>query len=417
MAEITIRPQQNTDTVLSLKKLQGKKKFSKKQISLFLACIFIITGGVSGTYVFLQSRHTNTNITAANHDTNANPDTSITPVPTPITYQNPFNGTAISENDFISLKNRPMAVMIDNSPQGRVNQHNLNKADIIYEALVEGGYTRFMPIYYSDQSDFRVMPVRSTRQVFLDNLTEYNDILIYHVGGANTPNEPRTDAVNRIIRDKIKSIYYYAGNLWKLYNELYDPGCASNPGIPGYSCKYRMTHDLYQKADEAGYQSEQWEKDRVYAWAWNFDQNHYTQSDKEATKINYNFAANRGFDAEWNYDESTRSYLRVIDKKPLIDKATNEQVRTNTIIVQKIKYRLNVDDQQRVIAFTEGNGEAYIFMNGKAYEVEWKKLCNASDPKQCRTRYYEKSSEKEFVFAPGKIWVSVTRDLEPVTYE
>lgn len=336
---------------------------------------------------------------------------TITTTPIEKIYRNPFNGNRISKEVLDNFKNRPLAIMMDNSPPARLVQENLNRSDMVYEALTESGFTRFMAIYYSDQSDFRVMPVRSVRLVFLDNLEEYNDILLYHVGGANTPAEPRTNALDRLIKDKVKSLYFYNGNLWQTFNELYDEACFKKD-IPGYSCKYRYTSTLWKKANDVGYQKEKWEPDYKFDWMWKFDEGNVKNSDKKAELIKYKFTGSKLFDAEWKYNPSTNKYTRKITGQKLIDHATSEEVWTNTIVVQKIKYKLNVDDKHRSIATTIGEGEGIIFMNGKAYEATWEKDCV-----KCRTRYFNKDDGKEFVFSPGKIWVSVTRVEEKVEYE
>jgi hypothetical protein len=54
-----------------------------------------------------------------------------------------------------------VAVKIENSPQARP-QHGLDKADVVFEELVEGGITRFMAIYHCGSST-DAGPVRSAR--------------------------------------------------------------------------------------------------------------------------------------------------------------------------------------------------------------------------------------------------------------
>src|SRR3990167_8197684 len=46
-------------------------------------------------------------------------------------------------------KRRPLAVMIENHSESRP-QSGLSYADVIYEAVAEGGITRFMGVFYCD---------------------------------------------------------------------------------------------------------------------------------------------------------------------------------------------------------------------------------------------------------------------------
>ncbi|KKW04388.1 MAG: hypothetical protein UY37_C0003G0219, partial [Candidatus Beckwithbacteria bacterium GW2011_GWC2_49_11] len=83
---------------------------------------------------------------------------------------------------------RPLAVMIENHEESRP-QSGLTDADIVYEAVAEGGITRFMGLYYCQAAAYELIlgPVRSARTYFLDWASEYNFPLYVHVGGANTP--------------------------------------------------------------------------------------------------------------------------------------------------------------------------------------------------------------------------------------
>src|SRR5438105_14884108 len=82
-------------------------------------------------------------------------------------------------------KRRPLGVMIENHTEARP-QSGLSSADVVYEAVAEGGITRFMGVYYCKDSIKYVGPVRSARVYYIDLLSEYGSYPLYtHVGGAN----------------------------------------------------------------------------------------------------------------------------------------------------------------------------------------------------------------------------------------
>ena len=74
---------------------------------------------------------------------------------------------------------RPIAVMIDNHKQAWP-QAGLNKAYLVYEAIVEGGETRLMALFKGVTVD-KIGPVRSSRHYFLDYAME-NDAIYAHYG-------------------------------------------------------------------------------------------------------------------------------------------------------------------------------------------------------------------------------------------
>ena len=103
-------------------------------------------------------------------------------------------------------KRRPLGVMIENSSAARP-QSGLSSADVVYEAVAEGGITRFMAVFLCQDTD-PIGPVRSARTYYLDWISEYGASPLYaHVGGANTPGP--ADALGQIER--------YG---WGAYNDL-----------------------------------------------------------------------------------------------------------------------------------------------------------------------------------------------------
>src|SRR5436190_597458 len=90
----------------------------------------------------------------------------------PKTEPCPLNGILYSkqQRDWWE-KHRPLGVMIENHEESRP-QSGLSFADVVYEAVAEGGITRFMAVYYCQDAPV-VGAVRSARTYFLDFISEY----------------------------------------------------------------------------------------------------------------------------------------------------------------------------------------------------------------------------------------------------
>ena len=82
-----------------------------------------------------------------------------TPTPTPKPKFWPLTGLPAPQD--ASLGRRPLNVRLPNDPNARP-QFGLNKADIVFEMIVEGLVTRFSAIFHSKDADV-VGPVRSYR--------------------------------------------------------------------------------------------------------------------------------------------------------------------------------------------------------------------------------------------------------------
>ena len=91
---------------------------------------------------------------------------------------NPLTGLP---TDPATLARVPLTIMIDNHPDA-APQTGLNEADVVYEALAEGGITRFMAIYLSHDPG-TVGPVRSARPYYLEWARPFGSMYV-HCGGS-----------------------------------------------------------------------------------------------------------------------------------------------------------------------------------------------------------------------------------------
>lgn len=80
-----------------------------------------------------------------------------------------------------SSMQRPIAVIIENSPDARP-QSGLSQADIVVEAMAEGGISRFLAVFASHAPSV-VGPVRSARHYFV-NLAEEIGAPLVHFGSS-----------------------------------------------------------------------------------------------------------------------------------------------------------------------------------------------------------------------------------------
>ena len=106
----------------------------------------------------------------------------------PKTEACPINGQKYTaEEKAIWSGRRPAAVIVENHVDARPIG-GLNKSDFVYEAVAEGGITRFLAVFYCGTAaeDVKIAPVRSVRYYFINWAAEYGDRpLMVHVGGAN----------------------------------------------------------------------------------------------------------------------------------------------------------------------------------------------------------------------------------------
>ena len=96
----------------------------------------------------------------------------------PKTEECPLNGAKFSKQQKKWWEqHRPLGIMIENHEQSRP-QSGISFADVIYEAVAEGGITRFLGIFYCEDAP-RVGPVRSARIYFIDLLSVFFEVKPY----------------------------------------------------------------------------------------------------------------------------------------------------------------------------------------------------------------------------------------------
>jgi hypothetical protein len=115
---------------------------NKKIIKLIFVYLFFL---VISTFYFLDKNTTgaigfikkNFSSTSAGTDSSNLPKTETCPL----------NGAMYSQADKEAWeKRRPLGIMVENSVESRP-QSGLSAADIVFEAVAEGGITRFLAVY------------------------------------------------------------------------------------------------------------------------------------------------------------------------------------------------------------------------------------------------------------------------------
>lgn len=104
--------------------------------------------------------------------------TKPTPPPAPTTMASPLSGNQVDP----ALAKRPVTgIMIENSPDARP-QSGLQDAGVVYEAIAEGGITRFLGLFQETTPQY-IGPVRSVRPYYIDFAAPYQASIV-HVGGS-----------------------------------------------------------------------------------------------------------------------------------------------------------------------------------------------------------------------------------------
>jgi hypothetical protein len=172
--------------LIRLTRLMTPKLARNATVVLFVCAIVAASCGGGGNPVAVASP------TASPVPTQATATPPPTPTPTPKPRYWPLTGQLAAAD--ASLNRRPLNVRMPNDPNARP-QYALNKADLVFEMIVEGGVTRFSAIFHSKDAD-TVGPVRSYR---LSDL-QITQMLRGALASSGSTIEER-DAVTQSIKD------------------------------------------------------------------------------------------------------------------------------------------------------------------------------------------------------------------------
>lgn len=294
----------------------------------------------------------------------------------PVVYFAPLTGMVVDHE----LTNRVIGVMINNLKPARP-QSGLLEADIVYEVLAEGEITRLVAIYHSQEPE-TIGPVRSTRPYYIELITGLDGI-VAHCGASQSAYDMLRNNNIAFIDDITKS----AGAYWRVdfRNSPHNTYTSYNSLMEAANYfRYRLTGKLPElqflddaqivKGDPAG-----------------------------QIKITYI----KDYTVSYQYDEEKRIYYRSINGEAHTDLVTKQQLTARNILVVRTTHRI-LDSVGREAIDVNGPGSGYLFQNGVAREITWRRVDGV-------IRAYD--GEREMPLYPGKTWVQVVRTDSRVNYQ
>lgn len=333
----------------------------------------------------------------------------------PKTQACPLNGALYSkQQEKWWQQHRPLGIMVENHPEARP-QSGMSSSDVIYEAVAEGGITRFLNVFYCQDAEF-VGPVRSARTYFLDFISEYGSYPLYtHVGGANCDASTGSGCANGAKADALGQIRDYG---WSRYNDLDQFGvpcpvlCRYEDRLPNRATEHTMytgTSKLWNFAKEqrdltnVDSDGNSWDEDfRKYE----FKDDAKDSARPASQTVSFDFwSGYNDFSVKWKYDRTTNSYLRFTGGQPHLDFNTKKQLTAkNIIILFMTESRANdgYPGNLHMLYGTKGSGNALVFQDGKQIKAEWEKK-----DRESRTILTNRTTGEEIPFTRGKLWFEI----------
>lgn len=271
-------------------------------------------------------------------------------------------------------------VMIENSPDARP-QSGLTDAGVVFEAIAEGGITRFLALFQEAQPDY-VGPVRSVRPYYLQWLQAF-DAAVAHVGGSP---EALAKIRNEGLRDLDQS---FNGGSFQRISGRYAPHNV-----------YTSLGSLIALGRTKGYNSSSFT-------------GFTRKADKPvppSTARSIDLAISGPlYNVHYSYDAATNSYQRSQAGTPHKDERSGKQISPKVVIALVVPQGINPDGVHTSYA-TLGSGTVYIFQDSIVTHGTWSK---SSDKEQLK---FVDDNGSPVSLNAGQTWITVVGATTSVTF-
>jgi len=331
----------------------------KKLTYILIACGVILTGlGVLAIADYTKPTEEPKTLTAP------------APIPEPVLVKHYSLLTGEEIASKAALTAPVTAIMIENSPDARPHS-GLKDAGVVYEAIAEGGITRFLAIYQHKKPAL-IGPVRSLRLYYVDWLAPYN-ASVAHVGGS-------LNALNEIRNGNYRDIdqFFNAGTYWRA-TDRYAPHNV-----------YTSFQNLDALNAAKGY------TESKFSSFPREDGNPAAQPNASSIAINFSSPT---YNTTYTYDKDNNRYLRALGGVPHNDREAG-QITPSVVIALRVNMELVMEDGYREQINTSGTGTAVLFQNGTAVEVTWHK------PDRSSPLLLTDSVGKDIPLVRGQTWIA-----------
>ncbi|HLJ58771.1 MAG TPA: DUF3048 domain-containing protein [bacterium] len=280
---------------------------------------------------------------------------------------------------------RPIAIMIDNFPEARP-QWGLSAASRVYEAITEGGITRYLAIF-AEHDAARIGPVRSARTQFL-NYTLELDAALAHVGG-------NADALALIEQLRVKDLNEF--RFGDAFHRIFAPHVAFEHTV------FTST-DALRAVTQPG-----WDEDvTVGAPHWKDDAPPAQRPANQSVSIAFSFPE---YAVSWIYRPASNDYVRQLGGTEDTDAGTGQALTAKSIaiaVVPRTHGRTVIGEDTWTFSDL-GSGQAWVVEDGVAVTGTWRKASRID-----RLRFFDQAGN-EIAFDRGPEWVEVVPpEVNPV---
>lgn len=267
-----------------------------------------------------------------------------------------------------------VAAMIENTPASRPQMRGLVDAPIVYEAMAEGGITRFLAIF-DCQPLTRVGPIRSARPYYVDWAAEYGAGYLHAGGSPAALTLLDTAPVYRINED---GAILFRDEAFPKPHNLFADLTKFRTLLADVRWRDTLTTPRFGAMGLAA-----------------------PVSARPLSGVTLHFS-NADFRVDYTWDTQKNVYVRHLGGVPHVD-ADGRAITPTNLIVQFTDYGVIEGDAKSRLDFrTTGEGTAWFFSRGKYWTGVWRKPIGTNLP----TSFFD-SDGVPVSLSVGQTWIEV----------
>ena len=350
-----------------------KNSKNKKIIIAVVAVIVVVAVAVGVYFGVVRNKKEPETTTAA--------PTTETTTEAPIVIKNPLTGE-IDYNDS-AVGKRPVAVVVENSPQARP-QYNMDSPDIIVEGEVEGGITRMLWLY-ADMTDLpeQVGPTRSARPSFVQ-FSQFFDCIYIHFGQSHSKGdyEGADDYIKNNNIDNIDGM-----STSSCFKRTKDKVSPHNAVLLG--------NELVAAIDKKGYRTDL-DTSRFTQFEFNEKATAVSQTACNSITTKFSKRASSAYSHTFTYDAADGKYKNQSDYKQEVSFENVIALFAESEYVDKQDYKgSGITETYCNYKFTSGTGK--LASAGTVVDFNWKE--------ENGKLVFTDASGNELKLNPGKTWI------------
>ena len=281
---------------------------------------------------------------------------------------------------------RPVAVVVKNDRKASP-QYGLSNAAVLYEALVEGGMTRFLAVYSDASLVKKVGPVIDSRAYFFDFAANHNAVLAQAGSTANGNSVMSARGIK--VLDAISgemSPGFYRDEILSKARGYENSVLTDENGLGARAAQYGISMKAVNPVSPFT--------------TLDYLQNREMTGGKYCTYLSIPFSTNMTI--EYTYSTLSNKYSRVQYDEPHKDAVNGKQLNFTNLIILTIDYTVINESTGEMNINDSGTGTGYYIYGGSCIQIKWQRT-DGTNP----IRLFEQDGLTPLQISSGNTYIAV----------